>query len=100
MLEHQGNLLHLGDINPGGTVIVTGDLYVMGALRGVAHAGAGGNEKAVIAASQMFPAQLRIAGTISRPPDEWVKEDSYMEFAYLDEGQMKLDKLSNLHKRK
>ena len=100
VLQHEGNLLFLGDINPGGTVIVTGDLYVMGALRGLAHAGSAGNEQAVIAASHMFPTQLRIAGVISRPPDEWVKADGYMEFAYLDDGQMKIDKLSNLFKRK
>jgi septum site-determining protein MinC len=100
VLQHDGNLLFLGDINPGGTVVVTGDLYVMGALRGLAHAGSEGNEQAVIAASHMFPTQLRIAGVISRPPDEWVKADVYMEFAYLEDGQMKIDKLSNLFKRK
>jgi septum site-determining protein MinC len=99
-LEHDGNLLFLGDINPGGSVVVSGDLYVMGALRGMAHAGSEGNEHAVIAASHLFPTQLRIAGFISRPPDEWLKEDVYMEFAFLEEGQMKIDKLSNLSKRK
>ncbi len=100
VLEHKGNLLLIGDINPGGSVIVTGDLYVMGALRGMAHAGADGNEQSTIAASQMFPSQLRIASIISRPPDEWVKEDSYMEFAYLENGHMKLDKITNLTRRK
>jgi septum site-determining protein MinC len=100
VLEHDGNLLFLGDINPGGSVVVSGDLYVMGALRGMAHAGSEGNEHAVIAASHLFPTQLRIAGFISRPPDEWLKEDVYMEFAFLEEGQMKIDKLSNLSKRK
>jgi septum site-determining protein MinC len=100
VLDHEGNLLHLGDINPGGSITVTGDLYVMGALRGLAHAGSNGNEQAVIVASHMQPTQLRIAGVISRPPDEWVKTEAYMEFAYLEDGQMKIDKVSNLHKRK
>jgi septum site-determining protein MinC len=98
--KHDGNLLLLGDVNPGGSVVVTGDLYVMGALRGMAHAGSEGNERSVIVASHMYPAQLRIATVISRPPDEWVKEDAYMEFAYLDGEQMKLDKLANMHRRK
>lgn len=99
VLQHDGNLLLLGDINPGGSVIVTGDLYVMGALRGMAHSGANGKEEAIIVASQMFPSQLRIASVISRSPDEWVKEDSYMEFAYLEDGTMRIDKVTNLSKR-
>jgi septum site-determining protein MinC len=98
VLEHDGNLLHLGDVNPGGAIVCTGDIYIMGALRGMAHAGSQGNEAAVIAASLMKPTQLRIAGVISRPPDEWVADESLMEFAFLHEGQMKVDKISNYHK--
>ncbi|MDF2835434.1 MAG: septum site-determining protein MinC [Paenibacillus sp.] len=95
-LEHDGDLLLIGDVNPGGTILCTGDIYVMGALRGLAHAGIGGREDVIIATSLMRPTQLRIADVVSRPPEEWLTLDSAMEFAYLNEGQMQIDKLSQL----
>jgi len=97
-LRHQGDLLLLGDINPGGGVFCTGSIFVMGALRGLAHAGCDGDENAIIAASELRPTQLRIADIISRPPDEWMDGSFEMEFAYLEEGQMSIDKLNQLHK--
>ena len=97
-VERDGHLLLLGDVNPGGTVCCTGDIYIMGALRGVAHAGCRGNTGAVIAASLMRPTQLRIADCISRPPEEWMTDDAQMEFAYLEEGRMRIDKISRLNR--
>jgi septum site-determining protein MinC len=97
-LFHDGHLLYIGDINPGGGIACTGDIFVMGSLRGTAHAGMNGNTDAVIAASNLRPTQLRIADIISRPPDEWGMDKIYMEFAYLREGAMEIDKISQLHK--
>ncbi|WP_027092683.1 septum site-determining protein MinC [Cohnella thermotolerans] len=96
-IRHEGDLLLLGDVNPGGTVLCTGDIYIMGALRGTAHAGCEGNEKAIIAASLMTPTQLRIAEVISRPPEEWASAEPSMEYAYLRDGVMEIDKLTHLH---
>lgn len=98
VLHHQGNLLFLGDVNPGGAINCTGDIYILGALRGMAHAGVDGNEEAIIAASLMAPTQLRIAEIISRPPDEWETRESTMEFAYLSNGAMQIDKIHNIVK--
>lgn len=97
-VEHDGHLLLMGDVNPGGTLRCTGDIYVLGALRGMAHAGSGGRTSAIIAASQMKPTQLRIAEVISRPPDEWMTTDALMEFSYLEDGRMQIDKMSQLHR--
>jgi septum site-determining protein MinC len=88
----------MGDLNPGGSLLCTGDIYVLGALRGLAHAGVNGREDAVIAASLLRPTQLRIAEVISRPPDEWMTGDAAMEFAYLIESVMKIDKITQLHR--
>ncbi|CAM3084004.1 septum site-determining protein MinC [Paenibacillus sediminis] len=96
VLHHEGNLLFLGDVNPGGTIICTGDIYVLGSLRGMAHAGVDGNEGAIIAASYFSPTQLRIADIISRPPDEWETRESGMEYAYLLDGVMQIDKITNI----
>jgi len=97
-LRHMGDLLLLGDINPGGCIYSTGSIFVLGALRGMAHAGCEGNEEAIIAASLLRPTQLRIAHVISRPPDEWIDGSNDMEFAYLENGQMSIDKLNQIHK--
>ncbi|MDF2927304.1 MAG: septum formation inhibitor [Paenibacillaceae bacterium] len=98
ILHIDGNLMLMGDVNPGGMVTATGDIYIMGSLRGMAHAGCEGNDKAVIAASHMKPTQLRIAQVISRPPDEWGIGDTYMEFAYINNGVMEIDKIQHMHR--
>ncbi|SFJ10477.1 septum site-determining protein MinC [Paenibacillus sp. UNC496MF] len=97
-VEHDGNLLLMGDVNPGGTVLCTGDIYVLGALRGLAHAGFKGRKDTVIAASLLKPTQLRIDDVISRPPDEWITGDAMMEYAFLSEGVMKIDKIAQLQR--
>ncbi|MFD1038618.1 septum site-determining protein MinC [Virgibacillus byunsanensis] len=102
VLEVTGDLLLIGDVNPGGKVITTGNVYVMGNLRGIAHAGVKGDEDAVIAASFMKPSQLRIASYISRAPD-YDSEGVYMECGIIDKEQDKIiiDQLQVLsHKRK
>lgn len=97
-LHHEGNLLYMGDVNPGGTITCTGNIYIMGSLRGMAHAGVEGDESSIIAASHMRPTQLRIAGIISRPPDEWGIDEAFMEFAYIKDGKMEIDKLHHMHR--
>lgn len=98
MLEVPGDLLLVGDVNPGGTVKAGGNIFVMGALRGTAHAGCYGNEQAVIAASSMKPSQLRISDYINRAPDQMMNEEKHdMECAYIDHnGQIIVDRLQVL----
>lgn len=93
VLNFEGSLLFLGDINPGGAVQSTGSIYIMGALRGLAHAGSQGDESAIIAASIFRPTQLRIADVISRPPDRWDELENSMRFAYLVNNQISVEKL-------
>ena len=64
----EGNIMVLGDVNPGAEVIATGDIIVLGVLRGVAHAGALGDTSSVIIALNLVPTQLRIGHFITRPP--------------------------------
>ncbi len=60
----------LGDVNPGGEVVAGGDVIVVGKLRGLAHAGAGGNRGAAIWALGVEAKQLRIADLVARAPEE------------------------------
>ena len=69
-IRHPGTVIILGDINPGGIVVAEGDIVIWGRLRGIAHAGAGGNRECLIMALQMEPTQLRIADTVARSPEK------------------------------
>ncbi|MBM7597813.1 septum site-determining protein MinC [Virgibacillus halotolerans] len=102
VIEVNGDLLLVGDVNPGGKVSSTGNIYIMGSLQGIAHAGSDGDRDAFIAASYMNPSQLRIADYISRAPD-YESDGVYMECGLIDETQDKIiiDRLQALpHKRK
>ena len=68
-LRRQENILVIGDINPGAEVISEGDILVWGRLRGVVHAGVGGNQRAIIAALDLEPTQMRIADVTTIGPD-------------------------------
>jgi septum site-determining protein MinC len=69
-LRYVGAVVVLGDVNPGAEIVAGGDVVVWGKLRGMVHAGAMGDEHAVVCALDMAPMQLRIAGRIAIPPDE------------------------------
>ena len=59
----------IGDINPGAEVSSEGDVLVWGRLRGVVHAGSAGNTRAIVAALDLEPTQLRIAHVMTVGPD-------------------------------
>ena len=81
-IRHPGTIVILGDLNPGGTVVAAGDIFVWGRLRGVAHAGATGNRECRIMALQMEPTQLRIADALARAP-QTPPAQFYPEVAYV-----------------
>ncbi len=89
----EGNLVVLGDINPGAEVVAGGNIVVMGSLRGLAHAGAFGDETAIISAYRLSPTQLRIANHITRPPDGEVIVVSTPELARIRAGKVVIEKL-------
>ena len=63
-LETEGSLVILGDVNSGAEVIASENIVVLGALRGLAHAGAKGNKQAIIAAGLFDAVQVRIANVV------------------------------------
>ncbi len=64
-----GDLVIVGDVNPGAEVYAAGDVLVWGVLRGTVHAGMHGNHDAMIAALRLVPTQLRIGSLVARAPD-------------------------------
>ena len=88
-LHFAGHIVVIGDVNPGAEVIASGDVVVWGRLRGVVHAGAAGDENAVVCALDLAPMQLRIAGQIAIPPQRRGKPQP--EMARLKDGQVVAD---------
>ncbi|MCY0885704.1 MAG: septum site-determining protein MinC [Firmicutes bacterium] len=68
-VRYVGNVVVLGDVNPGAEITAEGDIVVMGWLRGVVHAGANGDIRATVAAFRLTPTQIRIGPYIARAPD-------------------------------
>ena len=60
-IEYQGNVVVLGDVNPGAEIVAEGNIIIWGRLRGMVHAGSKGNTQAIVCALDLSPTQLRIA---------------------------------------
>jgi len=64
VIRFAGDVTIYGDVNAGAQVEADGNITVMGSLRGLAHAGARGDNRAVVIAFDMDAPQLRIAHRI------------------------------------
>ncbi len=78
--EYTGSIAVLGDLNYGAEVIAGENIIVTGKIRGLAHAGANGNKKAIICANSIDPTQVRIANVVKEIPDN----DYKLPVIYLD----------------
>lgn len=92
-IEFAGNVVIVGDVNPGAQVRAGGDIIVMGTLRGVAHAGAAGNEEASVVALRLRPTQLRIGSFIGRPAEEDDRRSVTPEVARVKDGTIFIEHL-------
>lgn len=86
-IHSEGHIVVYGDVNPGAKVIAAGDIVIWGKLRGYVHAGAMGDESALVCALDMSPSQLRIAGhLVISPPDK--RKKVVPEVAYVRDDQI------------
>jgi septum site-determining protein MinC len=91
-VRHPGHVIVVGDVNPGAEIVAGGDIVVWGRLRGVAQAGANGDERAVVCALDLSPTQLRIADHIATSPAR--KGDPKPEMARVKNGQIVAERWS------
>ena len=82
-IETEGSLVVLGDVNGGAEVIAGENIVVLGVLRGLAHAGAKGNKKGIIAAQRIESPQLRIANIVKEMEKEEI--DAEYKYAFVNE---------------
>jgi len=59
-VDFEGNVVVMGDVNPGAEIIAAGDIIVWGSIRGSVWAGSKGNRKAKIIARELNPSKLKI----------------------------------------
>jgi septum site-determining protein MinC len=87
-IRYQGSVVIMGDVNPGSEIVAHGHVIVLGSLKGMVHAGAGGDERCYVSALALQPTQLRIAGVIIYIEQEVVsqKQQKKPSWAYIKEG--------------
>ena len=87
-IKYSGSVVIMGDVNPGSEIIADGNVVVLGTLKGMAHAGANGDDTCFVSALSLQPTQLRIAGTISYVPKDAKNARSSAAYAYIKDGQV------------
>lgn len=96
VLETEGSIVVLGDVNPGGRIIAAGNVVILGSLRGNVFAGANGNEDCFVVALEMNPMQVKIGEVIARSSDAAPKKKRKgiePKIAYVDDGSIYIEDL-------
>lgn len=91
-IRFDGDVVLFGDVNPGAQIVATGNIVVLGALKGLAHAGATGDEEAFILGFDLRPTQIRIGRRIAMPPERSAEpHDVVPEIARVIDGQIVIE---------
>lgn len=86
-INYKGNVVVIGDINPGGSVVADGNVIVLGKLKGTVHAGLNRDKNCFISALRMTPSQLIIGDCLAYFPTD-IKRDVVPEYAYTKDNQI------------
>jgi len=92
-VEYENNLVVIGDVEAGAKVIAGGNVFVLGALCGDAHAGASGKKDAVVVAMKLVPERLSIGGLSTFVKPNAIKRffSNVPEIAYIAENTIKVE---------
>jgi septum site-determining protein MinC len=89
-VRSKGDVLVYGDVNAGAEIVADGNIVVLGSLRGLAHAGRGGDESALIISFDLRPTQIRIGRRIAFPPAQSRGRSTLPEVARICDGEIVL----------
>ena len=96
-IRYAGSVVLMGDVNPGAEIVAEGNVVVLGAIKGLVHAGCGGNRDCYVSAFDMRPTQMRIADLITYVPEEMLtkrgKPKLVPVYAYIKDGQIYIETL-------
>lgn len=96
VLEAESSIIILGDVNPGAKIVSSGNIIVLGTLKGSAYAGGNGATGAFVVALDMNPMQIRIGDVIARSSDKPKKRPKTPEpqIAFVEDGNIYIEKLT------
>lgn len=83
-VEHDGDIVLIGSVNPGAQLVATGDVYIFGKARGLIHAGSTGDKTRRVIALSMEVSQIRIGDVVAKG-DAVKASEMVAEIAYLNE---------------
>ena len=71
-VDHPGDVVVLADVNPGSEIRADGDIVVLGTLKGLVHAGASGDARAVVIATELASPRIQIGPheAVAPPPSK------------------------------
>ena len=71
-VDHPGDVVVLADVNPGAEIRADGDIVVLGTLKGLVHAGASGDARAVVIATELASPRIQIGPheAVAPPPSK------------------------------
>ncbi len=90
-IEFEGSLVIIGDVNSGAEVMAGENIVVLGALRGLAHAGAKGNKEAIIAANKIEAVQIRISNIVKEIVKDEEEYNIPKTYAYIENDEIILE---------
>ena len=93
ILESDGDVIVLGDVNPGAKVIAARNAVILGCLKGTVYAGMNDVDNAFVVAMSMNPMQIRIGNSIARSDDNSKSKSSEPQIAFLENGNIYIEQL-------
>lgn len=96
LLESESSVVILGDVNPGAKIISSGNVVVLGTLKGTVYAGASGKNSSFVVALEMYPMQIRIGDVIARSGDNSHLKNQKPEakIAFLEDDNIYIESLN------
>lgn len=98
-VEYRGNVVILGDVNPGAIVSAGGHVIVLGALKGTVHAGLDCRiEHPFVVCTALKPIQIGIKNIIAQAPNDEKDLEltmSNLQIAYLHDNQIYVDQIDS-----
>ena len=91
-INFAGDVVIIGDVNPGAEIIAEGNVVILGKLKGVVRAGCKGDKDCFISALHMMPSQLIIGDCLAYFPNN-IKREIAPEYAYVEDNQIFVEQL-------
>lgn len=92
-IRHSGDLVIVGDVNPGATLIAAGDIFVFGWLRGTAYSGQPDRRDHNIYAVRFQPAQIKIGEVLALGD----RNGQTPEWAHVENGIIVVQEWTDVH---